>query len=115
MKTLEDIIDAPENLEVERALAVKMFFSDFKTDDICNLLNVSDSFASKWKIIYENEGAKALKVNDQGGTGFLTEKQRIQILLHLENKPHCSVEELRNHIEDQFGIVFNRSNPITIF
>lgn len=106
MKTLEDIIDAPENLEVKRALAVKMFFSDFKTDDICNLLNVSDSFVSKWKIIYENEGAKALKVNYQGGTGFLTEKQHIQILLHLENKPHCSVEELRNYIEDQFGIIY---------
>ena len=42
MKTLEDIIDAPENLEVKRALAVKMFLADFKTEDICNLLNVSD-------------------------------------------------------------------------
>ena len=98
MKTLEDIIDAPESLEVKRALAVKMFLLDFKTEDICKLLNVSDSFVSKWKIIYENEGASALKVNYQGGTGFLTETQRIQILLYLEDKPHCSVEELRDYI-----------------
>ena len=62
-----------------------MFIFDFKTEDICTLLNVSDSFVSKWKIVYENEGASALKVNCQGGTGFLTEEQRIQILLHLEN------------------------------
>jgi len=106
MKTLEDIIDAPENLEVKRALAVKMFFANFKTEDICSLLNVSDSFVSKWKIIYENEGAKALKVNYQGGASFLTEKQRIQILLHLKDKPHCSVEELRDYIEGQFGIIY---------
>ena len=106
MATLEDIIDSPENLEVKRALAVKMFLFDFKTEDICTLLNVSDSFVSKWKIMYENEGASALKVNYQGGTGFLTEQQRIQILLHLENKPHCSVEELRDYIESHFGIVY---------
>jgi len=106
MATLEDIIDSPENLEVKRALAVKMFLFDFKTEDICTLLNVSDSFVSKWKIMYENEGASALKVNYQGGTGFLTEEQRIQIRLHLENKPHCSVEELRDYIESHFGIIY---------
>jgi hypothetical protein len=30
MSTLEDIIDAPESLEFKRAVAVKMFISDFK-------------------------------------------------------------------------------------
>jgi hypothetical protein len=44
MSTLEDIIDAPDHLEFKRAVAVKMFISDFKTEDICHLLNVSDSF-----------------------------------------------------------------------
>ena len=106
MSTLEDIIDSPENREVKRALAVKMFILDYRTQDICKLLNVSDAFVSKWKIIYENEGAGALKVNYQGGTGFLTEKQHVQILLHLKDKPYCSVEELRDYIEDQFGIVY---------
>ena len=47
MSTLEDIISSPENLEVKRALAVKMFLFDFKTEDICMLLDVSDSFVSK--------------------------------------------------------------------
>jgi putative transposase len=61
---------------------------------------------SKWEIIYENEGAGALKVNYQGGTGFLTEVQHIQIMVHLKNQSHCSVEELRDYIERQFGIVY---------
>ena len=106
MSTLEDIIDSPENLEVKRALAVKMFLFDYKTEDICKLLNVSDSFVSKWKIIYENEGAGALKVNYQGGTGFLTEAQRIQVMVHIESQSHCGVEELRDYIERQFGVVY---------
>ena len=106
MSTLDDIINSTENLEVKRALAIKMFFSDFKVEDICKLLNVSDSFVSKWKVIYENKGTSALKVNYQGGPGYLTEQQRIQILLHLKNQPHYSVEELRDYIEGQFGIVY---------
>ncbi len=51
MSTLNDIIDSSANLEVKRALAVKMITSNFKTEEICCLLNVSASFVSKWKII----------------------------------------------------------------
>ena len=85
MSTLEDIIDAPDHLEFKRAVAVKMFISDFKTEDICHLLNVSDSFVSKWKIIYENEGAKGLKVNYKGGKGFLTEDQHYEVVFHIRH------------------------------
>lgn len=42
MSTLEDIINAPDHLEFKRAVAVKMSISDFKREDICHLLNVSD-------------------------------------------------------------------------
>ena len=106
MSTLEDIIDAPDYLEFKRAVAVKMFISDFKTEDICHLLNVSDSFVSKWKIIYENEGAKGLKVNYKGGKGFLTEDQHYEVVFHIKNQPYYSVEELRDYIERHYGVVY---------
>ena len=86
MSSLDDIIDSPAGLEIKRALAVKMTLYDFKTKDICVLLNVSDSFVSKWKIIYENEGARGLWLNYKGGTGFLTESQRYEILFHLKDQ-----------------------------
>ena len=54
MSSLDNIIDLPENLEVKRALAVKMILFDFKTEDICALLNVSEAFVSKWKIRFES-------------------------------------------------------------
>jgi putative transposase len=106
MLNLDDIINSSENLEVKRALAVKMILHDFKTTDICSLLDVSDSFVSKWKIAYENEGAEGLPINDKGGTGFLTESQRFELFFHLKDKPHCSVEELRDWIELHYGVVY---------
>ena len=93
MLNLDDIINSSENLEVKRALAVKMILHDFKTKEICSLLEVSDSFVSKWKTTYENEGAEGLRVNDKGGTGFLTEAQRFEVFFHLKDKPHYRVEE----------------------
>ncbi len=96
MPSLEDIIALPANLEVKRALAVKMILFDFKTEAICALLNVSDALVSQWKIRYENEGAKALKLNYKGGTGFLTEDQRDEIIFHLRRQPHYRVEERRD-------------------
>lgn len=106
MLNLEDIINAPANLEMKRALAVKMILFDFKTEDICALLNVSHAFVSKWKIIFENEGADALKVNYKGGKGFLTKDQREEVICYLRLQPHYSVEELRDYLERHYGVVY---------
>ena len=106
MLKLEEIIDSPEGREIERAIAVKMVLRGFKTKDICGLLEVSDSFVSKWKTIYENEGANGLRLHYQGGTGFLTESQRDELFFHLRGKPHYSVEELRDWIERRYGVVY---------
>lgn len=106
MLSLDDIIDSPAGLEIKRALAVKMNLYDFKTKDICALLNVSDSFVSKWKTIYENEGARGLRLNYKGGTGFLTEFQRYEILFYLKDKPHYSIENLRDYINRYYGIIY---------
>ena len=100
------MIDVPEGREIKRAIAVKMIILGFKTQDICDVLDVSDSFVSKWKTIYENEGAGGLRLRYKGGAGFLTESQRNQILFHLKDKPHYSVEELRDLIERRYGVVY---------
>ena len=83
-----------------------MVILGFKTKDICDLLDVSDSFVSKWKTIYENEGAEALRLQYKGKPGFLTESQRHQIIFHLKDQPHYSVEALRDLIERRYGVVY---------
>src|SRR5512144_1703200 len=102
MSSLEAIINSPANLEMKRALAMKMILFDFKTEDICALLNVSNSFVSKWKIIFENEGAGALKVNYKGGTGFLTEDQREESIFYLRLQPHYRVEAFRDYLDTHY-------------
>lgn len=47
MLKLEEIIDAPEGREIKRALAIKMNMLGFTKKDICDVLEVSDSFVSK--------------------------------------------------------------------
>ncbi|WP_169250406.1 helix-turn-helix domain-containing protein [Candidatus Competibacter phosphatis] len=47
-----------------------MVLLGFKIKDICDLLEVSDAFVSKWKIIYENEGAGGLRLHYKGGPKF---------------------------------------------
>lgn len=106
MLTLEDLIDAPEGREIKRAIVVKMNALGFKTADICAVLEVSDSFVSKWKTIYESERAGALRLHYKGGTGFLTDSQRQDIVCFIRSKPHYSVEDLRDFIETQYGVVY---------
>ena len=106
MLCLDDMIDLPANREVKRALAVKRILLDFKTEDICQLLNVSAAFVSKWKIKFENEGAGALQLNYKGGIGFLTATQHDEILFHLRMQPHYSVEALRDYLEYHYGVVY---------
>ncbi|MBK8535484.1 MAG: hypothetical protein IPL59_10365 [Candidatus Competibacteraceae bacterium] len=60
------------------------------------MLDVSDSFVSKWKVIHENEGAEGYELITKGVTGLLTESQRFEIFFHLKDKPYYSVEELRD-------------------
>jgi len=84
-----------------------MILFDFKTEDICALLNVSEAFVSKWKIRFENEGASALKLNYKGGKGFLTDDQRDEIIFFLRRQPHYSVEALRDYIERHYGVVYH--------
>jgi len=109
MLELDDIIESPASLEIKRAIAVKMLMCDFKPKAISFLLNVSEGFVSKWKVIYEDKGAKGLRLNYKGGKGFLTHVQRLEILLHLKDEPHYSVEELMELIKNRYGIVYQSS------
>jgi len=55
MLNLEDIINNSDDVrELKRALVVNMSDEGMDVSDICKGLRVSDSYVSKWKIIYSN-------------------------------------------------------------
>ncbi len=68
MFTLENIIDSKAGREIKRAIAVKMVSQGFLVKDICELLDVSDAFVSKWKRIWLNM--------DSSQFGALCDQQR---------------------------------------
>ncbi|MGE0086372.1 MAG: transposase [Desulfococcaceae bacterium] len=106
MLTVESIISSKAGREIRRSLAVKMSLKGFETKDICELLNVSDSFVSKWNIIYENRGADALLLGYRGSESFLTDIEREEIISYLQSKTDFSIEELRDYIEKKYGVIY---------
>jgi transposase len=63
MHEIDEIIDeATDAREVKRAVSVKMGQQGFSSAQICQVLNVSPQYVSKWKGQYEMEGATGLRV-----------------------------------------------------
>lgn len=111
MQTLEEIInDSKDSRELKRALAVKMSQARIKHQDIAKFLQVSPSFISKWCLIYEEQGDSALLLNYPGKRGYLSDDEKQEVILFLPQQLHFSVEQLRDHLEEKYQIVY-KSKP----
>ena len=107
MSDLESIISNSKDVrEVKRAVAVKMVEEGLKSVNVCKVLKVSVAFVSKWKIIYENKGAECLRSGYKGSKGYLSKSQKDEIIKYLEKQEHPGVEELRDYIEEEYGVVY---------
>ena len=107
MQNLEDIINNSEDVrELKRACAVSMYAEGVEIKIICEVLKVSDSYVSKWKIIYEKEGAEGLLMKYKGSVGLLSSESIKEITGYIEECEHISPEVLRDHIEEKYGVVY---------
>ena len=107
MQSLDEIInESKDSREVKRALSVKMVSSGIAPATISQLLNVSLQYVSKWKTIYEAEGAVALGLGYQGRQSYLTEPDREVVIGWIKSHDTLSVEALRDHLESRYGVVY---------
>jgi putative transposase len=107
MQDLDEIInEAQDAREVKRAVSVKMSVQGFSPVQISQVLNVSLQYVSKWKGLYEAEGGEALRLGYRGSASYLEEAHRQAILRWIEARETVSVEALRDHIEEQYGVVY---------
>ena len=107
MQDLDEIInEAKDAREVKRAVSVKMSAQGFSPVQICQVLNVSLQYVSKWKGLYEAEGGVALRLGYRGSESYLEDGQRQAILEWIEARETVSVEALRDYIEGQYGVVY---------
>jgi putative transposase len=76
----------------------------FSSAQICQVLNVSPQYVSKWKGHYEAEGAAALRLGHRGSEGYLREEQRQQILQWIGAHQTLTGEAVRDYVEDRYGV-----------
>lgn len=105
--TIDNIINtSTDPREVKRALSVKMLRSGMTPQTVTELLNVSEQFVSKWKIRYEQAGAAGLHVAYQGKPPYLGPEQQQAVVEWIQGHETVSVEALRDHIEEEYGIIY---------
>lgn len=108
MPDIDEIInEATDAREVKRAVSIKMGQQGFSPAQICQVLNVSLQYVSKWKGQYEAEGAAALRVRYRGSEGYLREAERQEILQWIGAQETVSVETVRDYVEERYGVVYH--------
>jgi transposase len=107
MKELTDFIQAnPDSRELKRALAVQMVKQNFPYSKIKEVLQVSISFISKWKKIYNEQGVGGLILKYKGSKSYLDKEQRRSVISWLEQKNYWHLQELVTEIEDKYEVTF---------
>jgi transposase len=108
MHDIDEIInEATDAREVKRAVSVKMGHQGFSPARICQVLNVSLQYVSKWKGQYEAEGAAALRMKYRGSEGYLRVEEREEILHWIGAQEMVSVEAVRDYVEERYGVVYH--------
>lgn len=107
MEDLDEIINNSRDArEVKRALCVKMVLSEMSTSQICDVLNVSQPFVSKWRSNYAAAGASSLLLSYQGSESYLHPSQREEVLSWISSQERITIEGLRDYIESSFGVLY---------
>jgi putative transposase len=105
LEKLDQFIDTnSEPREIKRALAVQMLAQGVKRTKIQEILGISEAFISKWKVRYAWEGLEGLKLKHQGSQGYLSKRDRAEVIHWLEQKTQVHFSDLKNHLEDCYGV-----------
>jgi transposase len=105
--SLEDLIkNNTDPRELKRALTVKMAIEGYHEQIITQLLGVSKSFVRDWKKAFKVGGIAGIKIGYKGAKGKLTTEQRVEIIEWLKNKDYWHLDELINHMEDKYEVIY---------
>lgn len=107
MSSLDEIINESRDArEVKRAVCVKMALSAMPSVQVCEMLNVSPQYVSKWRGKYEAEGAGSLLLAHRGSESYLSDEGRAQIAAWIKEHETLSIQAVRDYVEEHFGVVY---------
>ncbi len=113
MKSLDEIIEnSNEVREVKRALAVKLVKSGVAPEQVAETLKVSEQFVSKWKVIFEKDGAESLALGHKGSQGFLSTEQHLQVIKWIQAQPTLNLEALASYLETGFNVQYKSKQSL---
>jgi putative transposase len=107
MSKLAELIEETKDArELKRALSVKMGQSGMAVAQVGELLQVTPQYVRKWQRRYEAEGVEALGVGYRGSESYLSGEQHQEVAEWIGTHEAVSVEEVRDYIEEQYGVVY---------
>jgi len=107
MRSIDEIINESRDArEVKRAVCVKMALSAMPSVQVCEMLNVSPQYVSKWRGKYEAEGAGSLLLAHRGSESYLSDEGRAQIAAWIKDHETLSIQAVRDYVEEHFGVVY---------
>ena len=107
MRSLDEIINQSRDVrEVKRALCVKMRLNEMATSQICELLNISAQYVSKWSRKYETEGAEGLLLGYLGSASYLSQEARTKVLEWIKEQPTISLEAVRDYVAAEHEVLY---------
>lgn len=92
--------------ELKRAIAVKMAIEGHPHKLISQLLGVGKDFVGNWKKNFKANGIEGIKLGYKGSEKYLTPEQTFEISEWLRNRQYWHLDELINHLDNQYGIVY---------
>ena len=109
MRSLDEIINKSRDArEVKRALCMKMRLNEMATSQICELLNVSPQYVSKWSGKYRSgtEGAESLLSGHLGSQSYLSSEARTKVIEWIKEHETISLEAVRDYGEEQYKVLY---------
>ncbi|UBF27065.1 winged helix-turn-helix domain-containing protein [Kovacikia minuta CCNUW1] len=93
------------NFTIAQAI-VQTFCTLVLLREIQSVLQVSLGFISACNQRYQASGVEGLRLNYWGTKGYLSSEQKQELFEFLGQKDHWTLEEVINHIEDQYEVVY---------
>jgi putative transposase len=106
MELLDTFISERVNLEAKRGLCVRMYNQGIASSSICEILQISQQYVSKWTRKYKELGLSSLHSKYKGKPSFLSKEEQREIIDFLLEKESYSLVELQIYIEEKYLVIF---------
>jgi putative transposase len=106
-KDIEQFIqNTTQTRELKRVIAVQMHQNKVDRKIICQTLQISSPFVSKWVKIYMEKGLEALSLQHKGSKPKLTEGQKNECIAYIKSKSSWKIQEIIQYIKDTYNVVY---------